>query len=106
MELKAWVDGEELPSNHPGHRVHAYPATETHPTLWILGSSDYGAQLAAHLGLNYAFAHFITDGAGTKEALNLYRNNFKPNGENQKALQHRLRLGSGRRNGRRSLDPI
>ena len=84
MELKAWVDGEELPSNHPGHRVHAYPATETHPTLWVLGSSDYGAQLAAHLGLNYAFAHFITDGAGTKEALDLYRNNFKPNGENQK----------------------
>ena len=52
MELKAWVDGEELPSNHPGHRVHAYPATKTHPTLWVLGSSDYGAQLAAHLGLS------------------------------------------------------
>ena len=84
MELKAWVDGEELPSNYPGHLVHAYPATETHPTLWVLGSSDYGAQLAAHLGLNYAFAHFITDGAGTKEALDLYRKNFKPNGENQK----------------------
>ena len=29
MELKTWVGGEELPSNHPGHRVHAYPATET-----------------------------------------------------------------------------
>ena len=72
------------PSNHPGHRVYAYPATETNPTLWVLGSSDYGAQLAAHLGLNYAFAHFITDGAGTKEALDLCRKNFKPNGENQK----------------------
>ena len=84
IELKAWVDGEELPSNHLGHRDHVYHATETHPTFWVLGSSDYGAQLAAYLGLNYAFAHFITNGAGTKEAFDLYRNNFKPNGENQK----------------------
>ena len=49
-----------------------------------MGSSDYGAQLAENLGLNYAFAHFINDGAGTKEALDLYRKNFKPNSENQK----------------------
>ena len=53
-----------------------------------MGSSDYGPQLAAHLGLNYAFAHFIIDGAGTIEALDLYRKNIKPNGENKKPFSN------------------
>jgi luciferase family oxidoreductase group 1 len=44
----------------------------------MLGSSDYGAQLAAHLGLPYAFAYFITDGQGVDNALNLYRANYRP----------------------------
>jgi luciferase family oxidoreductase group 1 len=44
----------------------------------MLGSSAYGAQLAAHLGLPYAFAYFITDGQGAPEALDLYRRNFRP----------------------------
>jgi luciferase family oxidoreductase group 1 len=46
--------------------------------MWILGSSDYGAQLAAHFGLPYAFAYFFTDGHGMEEALALYRRNYKP----------------------------
>jgi luciferase family oxidoreductase group 1 len=46
--------------------------------LWILGSSDYGAQLAAHFGLPYAFAYFFSDGRGVEEALALYRANFRP----------------------------
>jgi alkanesulfonate monooxygenase SsuD/methylene tetrahydromethanopterin reductase-like flavin-dependent oxidoreductase (luciferase family) len=40
--------------------VYAYPLSETSPDVWMLGSSDYGAQLAAYLGLPYAFAYFIT----------------------------------------------
>ncbi len=78
MELQAWVQGRALPAGHPGHGVHAYPLTGTAPDLWMLGSSDYGAQLAAHLGLPYAFAWFITDGQGAEQALDLYRETFRP----------------------------
>ncbi len=48
------------------------------PETWILGSSDYGAQVAAHFGLPYCFAHFITDGQGAAEALDLYRTRYQP----------------------------
>lgn len=88
LELQAWVqEGASLPTGakvdglpvgHPGYGVHAYPQGSTAPALWMLGSSDYGAQLAAHLGLPYAFAHFITDGQGAEQALDVYRNTFKP----------------------------
>ena len=44
----------------------------------MLGSSDYGAQLAAHFGLPYAFAYFFTDGQGCEQALQLYRTLYKP----------------------------
>lgn len=78
MELQAWVTGQPLPAGHPGHNVFAYPSSETAPAVWMLGSSDYGAQLAAHLGLPYAFAWFITDGQGADQALRLYRETFRP----------------------------
>jgi luciferase family oxidoreductase group 1 len=81
MELQSWVQGRPWPAGHPGHGVHAYPMTDSAPQLWMLGSSDYGAQLAAHLGLPYAFAWFITDGQGAEQALNLYRDHFKPQEE-------------------------
>ena len=44
----------------------------------MLGSSDYGAQVAAHFGLPYAFAWFFTDGKGGPEALDLYRQLYQP----------------------------
>ena len=78
MELQAWVTGQPLPPGHPGHGVFAYPSGSTSPNVWMLGSSDYGAQLAAHLSLPYAFAYFITDGQGADQAMHLYRNNFRP----------------------------
>jgi luciferase family oxidoreductase group 1 len=78
MEMQAWVSGHNLPPGHPGHNVFAYPQSDTAPTVWMLGSSDYGAQLAAHLGLPYAFAYFITDGQGADEALQIYRETFGP----------------------------
>jgi luciferase family oxidoreductase group 1 len=77
MELQAWVKGQPLPPSHPGHQVFAYPQSDTAPDVWMLGSSDYGAQLAAHLGLPYAFAWFITDGQGADHALRLYRETFR-----------------------------
>ena len=77
-ELQAWVSGIDLPAGHPGHGVTANPTGLTSPTLWMLGSSDYGAQLAAHYGLPYAFAYFITDGPGATQALDLYRQLYRP----------------------------
>ena len=61
----------------PGQLVEAVPAAGTEVPLWILGSSTYGAQLAAELGLPYAFAsHFATD--QLLSALDIYRRRFKP----------------------------
>ena len=81
MELQAWVKGDPLPVGHPGHGVFAYPQSATAPDVWMLGSSDYGAQLAAHLGLPYAFAWFITDGQGAEQALQMYRETFRPSAQ-------------------------
>ena len=72
QELMVWTN------NETAYGVDAYPASNTAPTIWMLGSSDYGAQLAAELGLPYAFAYFITDGQGTEQALDLYRQTYKP----------------------------
>jgi len=58
-------------------RVRAIPGTGTHVPVWILGSSLYGAQLAAYLGLPYAFAsHFAP--AMLRDAIVTYRNTFRP----------------------------
>ncbi len=78
IDLYTWVSGGTPPQGHPGHGVWACPAGETQPDVWMLGSSDYGAQLAAHLGLPYAFAYFITDGRGAEQALKIYRDGFQP----------------------------
>jgi len=77
-ELQCWVTGEPLPADHPFHQIAALPQGPTSPELWILGSSDYGAQLAAYFGLPYAFAYFFTDGRGVEAALALYRQNYRP----------------------------
>jgi luciferase family oxidoreductase group 1 len=57
--------------------VRATPAAAGRPTLWLLGSSDYSAELAARLGLPYVFAHHFS-GEGTARALDLYRTQFQP----------------------------
>lgn len=64
----------DMPDTAP---VRAIPGTGTHVPVWILGSSLYGAQLAAYLGLPYAFAsHFAP--AMLEEALDIYRRTFRP----------------------------
>src|SRR3954468_22283129 len=61
----------------PGQTIRAVPGAGTNVPLWILGSSLFGAQLAAMLGLPYAFAsHFAPD--ALMQALQVYRANFKP----------------------------
>jgi len=67
----------------PGQVVQAIPGTGSHVPLWILGSSLLGAQLAALLGLPYAFAsHFAPD--ELLPALDIYRSEFRPSEQ----LQH------------------
>lgn len=77
-DLLHWLHGLALPESHAFRSIAAHPRAVSAPELWMLGSSDYGAQLAAHLGLPYAFAHFITDGRGAEQAVSLYRQNFRP----------------------------
>lgn len=77
-DLMAWLDGTPLPETHPFRSVRAQPAGPTSPEVWVLGSSDYGAQVAAYFGLPYCFAHFITDGRGAEQAMALYRDGFRP----------------------------
>ncbi len=60
--------------------IRAVPGEGTKVPLWILGSSLYGAQLAAHLGLPYAFAsHFAPDTLA--QAAQVYRENFQPSAQ-------------------------
>jgi luciferase family oxidoreductase group 1 len=77
-DLLAWVHGEPLVDRHPFATVKAFPQGETAPEVWILGSSDYGAQVAALFGLPYCYAWFFSDGAGGERAIKLYKENYRP----------------------------
>jgi luciferase family oxidoreductase group 1 len=66
-----------LPADHPFARVSAQPRGETDPEVWLLGSSDQSALLAAYLGCAFSFAHFITDEGGTA-VMRQYRELFRP----------------------------
>jgi luciferase family oxidoreductase group 1 len=77
-DLQAWVSDQALPDDHPFRSIRAHPTGPSSPEIWILGSSDYGAQLAAHFGLPYAFAYFFSDGRGVEQALDLYRRLYRP----------------------------
>ena len=61
-------------------RVRAIPGTGTRVPIWILGSSLYGAQLAAHLGLPYAFASHFAPG-DLEPAIEVYRTTFRPSAQ-------------------------
>ncbi|WP_172330468.1 LLM class flavin-dependent oxidoreductase [Mangrovicoccus sp. HB161399] len=61
----------------PGQKIVAVPGAGTEVPVWMLGSSLFGAQLAAHLGLPYAFAsHFAPD--ALEDAISVYRASFRP----------------------------
>ena len=68
---------EFLGPRKAGRRIEAIPGVDTNVPLWILGSSLFGAQLAATLGLPYGFAsHFAPQ--ALHQALDVYRSTFKP----------------------------
>ncbi len=72
MELLAYFEPSE-----PNQPIRAVPGDGSLVPVWILGSSTYGAQLAAILGLPYAFAsHFAPD--SLPDAIDIYRDRFKP----------------------------
>ncbi|WP_136635452.1 LLM class flavin-dependent oxidoreductase [Pseudooceanicola onchidii] len=78
LELMAYLGPVE-----DGQRLRAIPGVNTRVPIWILGSSLYGAQLAAHLGLPYAFAsHFAPE--MLEEAGEVYRRTFRPSDVLQK----------------------
>lgn len=67
----------------PGQRIKAVPGEGTEVPLWMLGSSTFGARLAAELGLPYAFAsHFAPD--ALLSALQIYRERFRPSKQLQR----------------------
>jgi luciferase family oxidoreductase group 1 len=83
-DLQAWTSGQPLPDTHPFRVVRAEPVGPFAPEIWVLGSSDYGAQVAAYFGLPYCFAYFFADGAGAQRALDIYRETYRPSKLNPK----------------------
>lgn len=75
-ELMAFAN-DDFPADHPFQNVKAMPSDVGFPSLWLLGSSDVSAQLAASLGLGFAFAHHINP-QNALVALRAYRNQFTP----------------------------
>ena len=75
-ELLAF-SGEGFPEEHPFRSVVAMPADVGLPPIWLLGSSGYSAELAAHVGAGFSFAHHFSDFPPDGPMLN-YRREFKP----------------------------
>jgi luciferase family oxidoreductase group 1 len=74
-DLLDFLDGT-LPAEHPFARLRAMPTGATSPEVWLLGSSDYSASLAAEMGLPFCFAHFISGNAA--QVTHTYRRHFRP----------------------------
>jgi luciferase family oxidoreductase group 1 len=72
MELQSYFERPQ-----PGQQVQAVPGAGTRVPIWMLGSSLFGAQLAAALGLPYAFASHFAPGA-MMQAIDVYRRGFQP----------------------------
>jgi luciferase family oxidoreductase group 1 len=75
MELRTYLSPAD-----PGQRIRAVPGEGLDVPIWLLGSSLYSAQLAAMLGMPFAFASHFAPGA-MMEALELYRGRFEPSAE-------------------------
>ncbi|HVF90756.1 MAG TPA: LLM class flavin-dependent oxidoreductase, partial [Blastocatellia bacterium] len=75
-ELLAFFSGD-FPESHPFRQIRAIPTGVRTPEIWLLGSSDFSARLAAELGLGFAFAHHINPWPAA-EALRIYHERFRP----------------------------
>ena len=75
-DMTAFLAGQP-PASEPFKNVRATPLAPSLPEVWLLGSSYQSAAYAAHFGLAYSFAHFITP-YESEALINQYRNNFRP----------------------------
>ncbi len=78
--LRQFLDdasGTPLAADHPYRGIHAMPAGDTRPEMWMLGSGVNSALYAAEMGLPFAHAHFISSN-GSEEACAAYFQRFKP----------------------------
>ena len=82
FDMICYLDGT-LPADHPFARVTVQPSSEHKPEVWVLGSSDFGGALAAHLGLRFNFAHFI-NAHGGEQVAHAYREQFRPSAREEK----------------------
>ena len=76
-ELLAFAGQVDFPPGSPLRTVRALPDDVPLPPVWLLGSSDYGARLAARLGFGYAFAHHFS-AEWTLPAARAYKEGFRP----------------------------
>jgi len=84
QELLAF-DQRLFPESHPFRKVNAMPADVPLPPLFLLGSSGYSAQLAAHIGAGFSFAHHFSDFDPVGPMMT-YREQFKPSATRDKPL--------------------
>ena len=75
-ELMLW-ETREFPSGQPFNNVVAMPDDSPLPPIWLLGSSDYSSELAAQVGMGYAFAHHFAS-YDAVAAMMTYRTRFQP----------------------------
>jgi luciferase family oxidoreductase group 1 len=76
QELLAF-EGHLFPESHPFRKVNAMPLDVPLPPIYLLGSSGYSAQLAAHVGAGFSFAHHFSDFDPVGPMM-MYREQFKP----------------------------
>lgn len=71
------IENNGFPKDHPFSSIRAMPSDVALPPIWLLGSSDYSAQLAASIGAGFSFAHhFASHDAAA--AMRMYRERFQP----------------------------
>lgn len=75
QDLIGWLE-DRMNGEHPFARVHATPEPVGSPPVWLLGSSDYSAAVAAVLGTGFSFAHFINPSLGDAVVAQ-YRDSFQ-----------------------------
>jgi luciferase family oxidoreductase group 1 len=76
QELLLWKTGG-FPEGHPFRAIRVMPEDVELPPIWLLGSSDYGAELAGEVGLGFAFAHHFAS-LDAADAIGRYRARFRP----------------------------
>jgi luciferase family oxidoreductase group 1 len=77
-ELTLW-ETRDFPPGHPYNNVVAMPDDAPLPPIWLLGSSDYSSELAAQVGMGFAFAHHFAS-YDAVAAMTNYKSRFKPSG--------------------------